>query len=144
VHDAEEIWNDTFEACWRSVGRNPPIAPLGEGLRRYAFGVAQRLIARRRAVGQKEIETVPLMEVDQQRAEALPAQLRRPSRLMHAFRRCMEMASERTRLTVELSMYKASPEEFATALGIKTTSVRETAARAHRAIRRCVEGETDV
>lgn len=142
--ETEELWNETLEAVWGRVGRTPPIMPLGEGLRRYTFGVARRRAAHRWADARRRVDTVPLTERDAQRQTPGGPGLVQPSRLVHAFRRCMEMVPERVRRTVEYRLIEATDEDIATALGIKRSSVSQTVARAIARIEQCIRAETDV
>jgi DNA-directed RNA polymerase specialized sigma24 family protein len=142
--DAEEVWNDTLAVTWGRALREPPIEPLGEGLRRFAFGVARRLIAKRLGARSRQVQTVPLDDRDQDVRTGEFDPVSRPSKLVHALRRCLEMVDERVRIIVSMVMINAEPDEIASAIGISAVSVSKYVQRAKATLRRCIEGETDV
>ncbi len=145
VEDAEEIWNETLSITWARAVAPLPLEPAGEGLRRYAFGAARRVLAGRIRSGSREVQTVALDERDQLGTpDFRTAASRQPSKRVYALRRCMEMIEERWRVILEMVMIHADAAEIADAVGIAQSSVRKYVQRAKSVIRACIEGETDV
>lgn len=139
-HDAEEIWNETFHATWRRLWQSPPLLPLGEALRAYAFRVASNIRAKRWQQNSRNPATVPLLdENDETVAKAIQTI---DSQRVLALRRCLESAPERVRLVADLLMQRISRHEMAQALHIASTSVGQTIARAKARLAECIERGT--
>ncbi len=142
--DSEEIWNNALLRVWDRALSDPPLEPVGEGLRRYAFGVASRQVAGRFRDRSRQVATVPLDDREKEPSTGLWLPDRRPTKALRALRRCMEMIEERWRIVLEMVKIEAGPDAIAAALGIGKGSVRKYIQRAKAAIRHCVEVETDV
>lgn len=135
LDDAEELWNETFEAVLRAA---PRLEPRGESLRAYAFRVAQKRSARRFARLQKELETVPLLDVDQRRDEP-PAPWQPLSPRARAMRDCIERAPDRVRAVAEVLLAGGSRRELASTFKVSLDGAYKIVERAKGWLRDCVE-----
>jgi DNA-directed RNA polymerase specialized sigma24 family protein len=135
--DAEDAWNRAFLGTIKRLANGPPIEPMGEGLRRYAFGAARRQAYTRLNELEQDVPTIsydayPLLRLPD-RPAATP-----PSPGAQRLAECIQAAPDQVRSVAQLLLASAVPQEIAELCDIPPAQVYMAIKRTKEWLARCV------
>ena len=138
LEDSEDAWQDVFFASAREAHR---LTPLGEGLRKYAWGMMRNLVADHY---EKQSSAHESLDEEQVSREAIRHQRVAPTMvdnsIRQAVRRCLEGLSAAPRALLEALFTEGLPPDvLAERLGIPRNTVYKRKTRALTQIRPCLE-----